>query len=701
MLDRVEAPPVARAAVPGGPRVRRGSPSRRTTAALGLLAAGWAVVLLAHLAHADLVVLPLLVVGTAALLRTGGTLLDRLVIAAGAVAGGALAAGLLFSVWPWGLHPVAVGGFGWSVLVAAGWAARRAPALPRRVTGGDLVVLGTGLGAWLMAAWPTVNRPAVDALAFFAGNDTGDRLRQFSMFDAVLRFDGYPFLDPGRTHDVLVPGMATNYPGGTGFLYALVDSFRTSGGPTGDGVAEAHRYYGLLLGGYALLALVVVWAARWVAGHRAAGWRGVLVLTAIGTFVATGIMTAFVWYGFDSQVLGLVFTALTVALLVRYPDRPVEQTVVAGLALTGVAFTYPLYVPALGVAAAVTLWGMRARLKTRPVATAAALLCVAPLVLLPIAVPRLAGDFHAGSHLLLRGPIVQAPRHLLFAATALVTVVMTVTTARRAPTQRLMAVQVAAAASVACGLWLYQRVRIGASSYYLEKLLYAWLVTALIALGGSGTLLRGRGRQRRAPAATGARLWLRRGTAALAAALAGVLIAGGVSFGRPEFASGRPAENNTWGRVWAAGLIVSPAQNELVAMQRRRLLGDGTFTMVVLRHGRSDWQSALVTMQAAAMNHQLGRLEDYVATMPLVPVDKEEARSALDPMWYVSRNWADNLEIYARKTPTPLRIVSFEPDATTALTAAAARNPCRCVRVVPVGPGVPPVAAVSAAPGRR
>ncbi|MGR7000366.1 hypothetical protein ACU686_23790 [Yinghuangia aomiensis] len=77
-----------------------------------------------------------------------------------------------------------------------------------------------------------------------------------------------------------------------------------------------------------------------------------------------------------------------------------------------------------------------------------------------------------------------------------------------------------------------------------------------------------------------------RGSRPSAAALAGVLLAGGISFGKPEFRDNRPAPDNTWGKVWADGLIVSPAQSELMAMQRRKLLGNGKFTMVVLRASR-------------------------------------------------------------------------------------------------------------------
>lgn len=691
MLDRVAAPEQQ-----PGPRPyasRAAFLRRRTPAALTALAAAWAVTALAHLAHADLVLPALVVAATASLLRPGGGLLDRLVIAVGAVAGAALVGGLLFSVWPWGLHPVPVAGFAFTLLVAAAWGLRRKPTLPTRVYGTDLAVAGAGLAAWLTTAWPTATRPLVERLGYFAGNDTGDRLRQFSLFDAIRQIDGYAFLDPGHTKQILVSGMATNYPNGAHFLYALADSFRMNGAAPGNGVAEAHRYYSLLLLGYGAFVLATVWAARWVAGHRARGWRGALALSAIGAFLATGVMTTSVWYGFDSQVLGLFFTVLAIALLVRYPDRPVEQTVLVGLALIGVAFTYPLYAPALALGAAATMWAVRARLRRRLLPVAVTFAAVVPLVLVPIVVPRLAGDFNASSHLLLWGPIIRAPRRVLAAATAVFVLYLAVSRARRSPTQRLMGIQVAAAAVVALGLWVYQRSEIGESSYYLEKLLYAWLVTVLIGLGGAGMLIsRSRLPLPRAARDKADRLgtrgrWAARGTVAVAAALAGVLLAGGISFGKPEFRDNRPAPDNTWGRVWADGLIVSPAQSELMSMQRRKLLGNGKFTMVVLRASRTAWQNALVTMQAAVLNHQLGTLEKYVADMPLVASEKQDARKALDPMYYVAQNWDENLEVYSRTSPVPLQIVSFDPVVGLRLVRAAAQNPCHCVKVVQIGGG--------------
>ncbi|TWH69244.1 hypothetical protein [Micromonospora olivasterospora] len=98
---------------------------------VGWLAAAWLGPLLAY-ALGVAAVLPVVVLGlTAALLRGGRTLLDRLVLAGALLLGATCAAGLLFSAWPWGLHPVPVSGTALTVLLGVAAATGRRPRLPR------------------------------------------------------------------------------------------------------------------------------------------------------------------------------------------------------------------------------------------------------------------------------------------------------------------------------------------------------------------------------------------------------------------------------------------------------------------------------------------------------------------------------------------------------------------------------------------
>ncbi|MGR7000369.1 hypothetical protein ACU686_23805 [Yinghuangia aomiensis] len=126
-----------------------------------------------------------------------------------------------------------------------------------------------------MTAWPTATRPLVERLGYFAGNDTGDRLRQFSLFDAIRQLDGYAFLDPGHTKQILVSGHGHQLPQRRALPVRprrLVPDERCRARQRCGGSPPAT--HSLLLLGYGAFVLATVWAARWVAGHRARGWRG-------------------------------------------------------------------------------------------------------------------------------------------------------------------------------------------------------------------------------------------------------------------------------------------------------------------------------------------------------------------------------------------------------------------------------------------
>ncbi|MBM0274586.1 hypothetical protein [Micromonospora tarensis] len=98
---------------------------------LGVLLACWVVPVAATAVHAAWLLPPVVLLGTASLLRSGRSLLDRMMLALALLAGLTCAVGLLFTVWPWGLHPVPVTGLALTVLTVAAVLSRRAPRLPR------------------------------------------------------------------------------------------------------------------------------------------------------------------------------------------------------------------------------------------------------------------------------------------------------------------------------------------------------------------------------------------------------------------------------------------------------------------------------------------------------------------------------------------------------------------------------------------
>ena len=83
---------------PGASAVATGDGGSRQWPVLAPLS--WPVPLGLDLVRLDAVLIPVPVLSVGSLLRVGGTLLDRLVVAAFVVCGAVTALGLLFSVWP-------------------------------------------------------------------------------------------------------------------------------------------------------------------------------------------------------------------------------------------------------------------------------------------------------------------------------------------------------------------------------------------------------------------------------------------------------------------------------------------------------------------------------------------------------------------------------------------------------------------------
>ncbi len=182
----------------------------------GLIVLAGLVPAACHLLRADWVVPPLILVATASLLRGGQTLLDRLMLALMLLLGTACAAGLLLSVWPWGLDPPAVGGLALAVLVVIGTVLNRTPRLPRPRPADALPVLAA-LGGF---AYPGASYLRADFAGrinrAMAGEDLG---RHLSIFDSIRQMGGYLFLDPTEAGRHVYAGII-RYPQGFHFIAA-------------------------------------------------------------------------------------------------------------------------------------------------------------------------------------------------------------------------------------------------------------------------------------------------------------------------------------------------------------------------------------------------------------------------------------------------------------------------------------------------
>ena len=305
---------------------------------LGLLIAAWVAPAVLYLMHAELVLPVAILLGTAVLVRGGRTLLDRLILAIGLLIGATCAFGLVWSVWPWGLHPVPVSGLAFSLLVLAGALTGRRPRLPRPSWVDALSVGAAGLLTTYLAM------PYLRASGFtrrlgilMSGEDNA---RHEAAFDVIGRIGGYLFLRQDEARDHIFSGMVY-YPQGWHLTTALVDGFFRRPG-TADGPVTFDHYIFWTLAGYGLLLLVLIWATQWLAGRLHVLQRLLAVGVVAGLALGTELPRLLV-RGYPTETLGLTLALIVAALAIRPLASFREQAVVFGALLIGIGFVYYLF----------------------------------------------------------------------------------------------------------------------------------------------------------------------------------------------------------------------------------------------------------------------------------------------------------------------------------------------------------------------
>ena len=654
----------------------------RWTAAL---AAAWLIPLSTHLLGIDIVLPPLIVVGTASLLTIGSTLVDRVVPAAGLVAGASIVGGLLFSVWPWGLAPVPVAGTALTLLAGRAWwlwtRHGRLPSLPRRVLGSDLIlVAAAGYGAWLAAA-PSLRGPSSAGLGYTTL--TGDRMRHFVLFDGIHRTGGYTFLKWSQAGPIIDPRLGKTYPQGVHFLYALVDTFVTGHANPGDAVAELDRYRWYVALGFAFMVLAITWAARWVAGPAVAGWRRGLLCSAVGSWVATGVLTTMLWCTWDPEVVALGLVAVAAAIMARPSHRTGEHLLTSVALVTAVGFAYYLYLPFVWAMAGVAAIVYRRRLMAAWKLSAAAAVIGLPLSALPYALGVSSSEVKTSEGLLTPGFAIATPKSALMAMVVLCALGLLNPTGRRRPTAWTIAGMLGTSAIGMACFAAYQIDEIGFTTYYFQKAMHVMVTLGLIGAGTSVIGLKAR------PGTTTAPAWRSRWLPGTAAALAGVLLVGGAGLGRLQFkySDMYTGPDTTWSQVWANGRQIFPVHGAALSYLRsRHLLGDGKPTLVLWDDKGTENRD--MTLILAALNHDAGRLGDVVYGMNGVDgLTGVKARSdgTLEPD--VDRSLTAVQRI-AAAVPEPLRIIVSDRVVAARLTDFAASVPSSKISVVFL-PGLP------------
>jgi hypothetical protein len=484
---------------PLGADARRWSPRHGWWRLVAALAVAWLLPLATHAVHLDVLLLPIIVIGLMAVARGAADPLDRFVLALVQLFGGLCAAGLLFTFWPWHLHPVAIAGFGLTVVVLLAATRRARPVAPgvesaprgwRRVLraawprpGAVLTVLAM-IGVALVVVYPYARRDLAGRIGIpLAGEDI---TRHFLMFDVIGRTGGYLFLHPHVLRpyvpDDQLTGVA-NYPQGVHFGYAVVDRFIRSASTNAGTLRSVDIMLWLMVATYVLFALAVLWAVRRVAGPGAGVTRLVPVLMVAAAWLAFADPVAVLSRGYPNEIVGLALNAVLTALVARPLWRLGEQAATVAALIVGVAFSYPLFLPFTVVAAA--FWAWRARLWRYRWAWLS-LIVVVPVTLVS---PLAAMTGSAGNQLLLKGTALPVDRPATVALILLALCGLVLPRGLRSPANRAALFCLGTVCVVAGGVAAYQIATVGSTVYYFDKLVHLLIVVALATLGGLARLV--------------------------------------------------------------------------------------------------------------------------------------------------------------------------------------------------------------------
>lgn len=616
---------------------------------LAALVAAWVIPVAAFAADVTWLLPPLVLVVTASLLRGGRTLLDRVMLAVVLLLGATCAAGLLFSTWPWGLHPVPVSGLALTVLVAAALLARRRPALPRP-TATDVLSLGAALLSIGYLASPYLRASGLTqrlSVMWFGE----DNARHMALFDVIGRLGKYLFLDEVTAREHMLAGLIY-YPQGWHLSAALLDGFaRTpSGGP--GGMAAFDHYLFWMLAGYGLLLLSLQWGAQWVAGRLHPVQR--LVLAALVAALSLGTQLArLLAAGYATETLGLALTVVLAALAIRPVARVREQTVLVGALLIGVGLTYYFFAFPAG---ALALWWLirdrrrlgadRSRLVTL-VVTGAATLALAPLMLV-------LGLLLAGHRDVIASTVGPTPTEAYTTLLGLGALVGLGLLARSGPREvvwRRCLVACGIAVGFALALAALNVAMGGAPGYYFGKT--AHLATAVLIIGAAGLARLLPTPAERAGEPTRRMVTSARPAAVAILAILAVFTASGVIGWTGGFfhTSGR---NATWAAGWVGQNAGSQARyaGATVAAYRQYPPVPGTVTLVMDKSPGAGYLESLYLSTLQGTTSQTGRA---IYGMPY----REPVRTR---------------EILAR-IPGPVRLIVADPAADRVIEQVFAEQP--------------------------
>ena len=645
-------------AQPGPPPKRRVVLPRHPLLFVCLLLGAWVLPILTQSTSTDLLLLAVVVFGTGGLLRVGSTVLDRLVLTVALLIGLAITAGLVFSLWPWGLQPVAVGGVALTLLVVAyGWLGAAPPwrTWPRRVLGSDLALLLGFLAAAYIAYGPSWSvRGKSDPATSLTGHRlayaglTSDRLRHFNLFDTIHRIGGYTFLKQGEAKGMIDPGMLAVYPPGQHYIYALLDIFARSNVDPGNSVAELSRYNIYTSLGFGFFVFCVAWAARWVAGPALTGWRRVFLVSAIGAFLSVGAYTAGIWSTWDPQVFGMALLAMLTAISLRPPTGVRTHIVMTAALFVALFLTYELYAPFAALAIVISALVYRRRWLPH---------WKFALVVAVFAAPAALSEYLAASRGGLNGAALSVSSGftvpLTYQSLAIIALLCAAGFATRAARRRPSAIAglaVTVLAGVAVLAYAAVQTQRLSDSYYFQKTVQGWAVLALVSIGSAGHLLsRPRLPSRRvAGAALGC-----------CAFVLGIVATDSFWFGPVHFKqvglTMKTGRVTTLAAVWLSGKYIYPVNESYVDyLLQHRLLGDGVPTLAVVNPVSTNNTS--LTLMMGVLNHDVGTYATQIYGLGVI-ADLTDAGKNGAAWTSAEQKSLVQLEQNIETTPAPMRVI--------------------------------------------
>jgi hypothetical protein len=638
---------------------------RHLRAVVIALVAAWVVPLLANLAHVDWLLPVAILLGTASLIRGGRSLLDRLMLALGLLAGAVCLAGLLFSVWPWGLSPVAVSGCALTALVLLAVALRRLPALPRPSLADGWTALA-GLATALLLGLPYLRRTTAGRLNLAMAGE--DYARHFTLFDAIRAVGGYTWLHPDASAGTVAPNMKS-YPQGSHLTYALLDNFLRSSSRPGPALRDFADMVGFGVVGYAMLTLCLCWAAQWIGGPLVrTGFRSLIVVAFITPImVLTSVMYMFT-AGYLSQAYGLTLLVLLVAVLARPVRSRYLQLLLICALVVGIGFSYYLYLP--GACLAVLLWLAvhRTWLRSLPRWSVATALLTMAVSVVPIAVGVLA----AGQTQALEAAAqIRVSRDFVLAVGLAVIAGILVGRGARRPVWRSYLLILLGVLAIFVALRANDLLHHKPGGYYPEKALVA---VEMVVLAGVGALARLAPLPVRHPVRGSQGRLLRRLPPMVTRSVPVMLLAASmvVGFGlvwddtpfRPRVTG--PTAN--WGRTWWAGQINGHTIGQIIVNEK---------AMAKMVNG--------VPAQPGGLTLVLGRTRyaSYQATLYLSSLQRTAGTTVPWAYWLLDHDLEDlEQRLVAEPGDGPVTLVAATPAAAEFVRGMQRRHPDLRVELV-------------------